>query len=84
MPILSLFCEIHDFFSGYCGVHSAVSRNTGNLLPLRCRGLPIFRNPSRSIQNVYGGVYGFKLYLFINDSGELLDLALTPGNTDAR
>lgn len=31
-----------------------------------------------------GWFYGFKLHLIINDSGELLDVALTPGNTDDR
>ena len=31
-----------------------------------------------------GWFYGFKLHLIINDSGDLLDVALTPGNTDDR
>ena len=31
-----------------------------------------------------GWFYGFKLHLVINGSGELLDVALTPGNTDDR
>ena len=31
-----------------------------------------------------GWFYGFKLHVVINDSGELLDVALTPGNTDDR
>ena len=31
-----------------------------------------------------GWFYGFKLHLIINDTGELLDVALTPGNTDDR
>ena len=31
-----------------------------------------------------GGFYGFKLHLIINDTGDLLDVALTPGNRDDR
>ena len=31
-----------------------------------------------------GWFYGFKLHVVINDTGELLDVALTPGNTDDR
>ena len=31
-----------------------------------------------------GWFYGFKLHLIINEKGELLDVALTPGNTDDR
>ena len=31
-----------------------------------------------------GWFYGFKLHLIINDTGGLLDVALTPGNTDDR
>ena len=31
-----------------------------------------------------GWFYGFKLHLLINDSGEILDVELTPGNTDDR
>jgi hypothetical protein len=31
-----------------------------------------------------GWFFGFKLHLFVNDKGELLQVALTPGNTDDR
>ena len=31
-----------------------------------------------------GGFYGFKLHLMINEQGDLLDVRLTPGNTDDR
>lgn len=31
-----------------------------------------------------GWFYGFKLHLVINDKGEILDVELTPGNTDDR
>ncbi|MYA99676.1 IS982 family transposase, partial [Candidatus Poribacteria bacterium] len=31
-----------------------------------------------------GGFYGFKLHLIINEKGDLLDVELTPGNTDDR
>ena len=31
-----------------------------------------------------GWFYGFKLHVIINDTGDLLDVALTPGNSDDR
>ena len=31
-----------------------------------------------------GWFYGFKLHLVINEQGEILDVELTPGNTDDR
>ena len=31
-----------------------------------------------------GWFYGFKLHLIINDTGDILDVALTPGNIDDR
>ena len=31
-----------------------------------------------------GWFYGFKLHLVFNEQGELLNMALTPGNTDDR
>lgn len=35
-------------------------------------------------KSTMGYFYGFKLHLVINDKGELLNFALTPGNTDDR
>ena len=31
-----------------------------------------------------GGFYGFKLHLILNDTGDILDVAVTPGNRDDR
>jgi len=57
--------------------------------------LRVCKNPRIASQKVFAGkagrsktsigwFYGFKLHLIINDTGELLDVALTPGKTDDR
>ena len=44
----------------------------------------VFADVAERSKTSMGWFYGFKLHLIINDSGELLDVALTPGNTDDR
>ena len=77
MSIVSLFCEIHDFFIMY----------ETHLTPL-----PVCDNRRISVHRVFianaergktsmGWFYGFRLHLIINDSGELLSFLFTPANT---
>ena len=44
----------------------------------------VFAGQAERSKTSMGWFYGFKLHLVINGSGELLDVALTPGNTDDR
>ena len=44
----------------------------------------VFADVAERSKTSMGWFYGFKLHLIINDTGELLDVALTPGNTDDR
>ena len=44
----------------------------------------VFAGQAERSKTSMGWFYGFKLHLIINDTGELLDVALTPGNTDDR
>ena len=44
----------------------------------------VFAGHAGGSKTSMGWFYGFKLHLIINDTGELLDVALTPGNTDDR
>ncbi len=44
----------------------------------------VFAGRAGGSKTSMGWFYGFKLHLIINDTGELLDVALTPGNTDDR
>ena len=44
----------------------------------------VFAREAGCSKTSMGWFYGFKLHLLINDSGEILDVELTPGNTDDR
>ncbi len=44
----------------------------------------VFRRHAERGKTSMGWFYGFKLHLLINDTGDLLDVALTPANTDDR
>jgi len=44
----------------------------------------VFAGLAQRSKTALGRFFGFKLPLLVNDKGELLALALTPGNTDAR
>ena len=44
----------------------------------------VFRRHAERSKTSMGWFYGFKLHLLINDTGEVLDVALTPANRDDR
>ncbi len=44
----------------------------------------VFAGVAKRSKTSMGWFYGFKLHLVINDIGEMLDVALTPGNIDDR
>ena len=44
----------------------------------------VFAGTAERSKTSLGWFYGFKLHLIINEKGELLDVALTPGNIDDR
>ena len=44
----------------------------------------VFKDVAKRGKSSTGWFYGFKLHLTINDSGEILNFCLTPGNTDDR
>ena len=44
----------------------------------------VFADVAERSKTSMGWFYGFKLHLTINEKGDLLDIALTPGNTDDR
>ena len=51
---------------------------------LRIRRHRVFRGLAARGKSSTGWFFGFKLHLVINHRGELLDMKLTPGNTDDR
>ena len=44
----------------------------------------VFADVAERSKTSMGWFYGFKLHLTLNEKGDLLDIALTPGNTDDR
>ena len=44
----------------------------------------VFKGLAERGKTSTGWFYGFKLHLLINDKGELLNMTMTPGNTDDR
>jgi len=50
----------------------------------RARSNKVFKNLAAKGMTSVGWFYGFKLHLVINERGELLNMTLTPGNTDDR
>ena len=44
----------------------------------------VFAEVAKRGKNSMGWFYGFKLYLIVNDQGELLTVQLSPGNSDDR
>lgn len=51
---------------------------------LRIRQHRVFAGLAERGKSFTGWFYGFKLHLVVNDRGELLNMALTPGNVDDR
>ena len=50
----------------------------------RIRQHKVFENLAARGKTSVDGFFGFKLHLVVNDRGELLNIQLTPGNTDDR
>jgi hypothetical protein len=51
---------------------------------LRIQQHKVFAGLAQRGKSSSGWFFGFKLYLLVNDRGELLSSALTPGNVDDR
>ena len=83
--MLHLFAYLKSFGLGDCTGISFVDST-----PLRvCHNKRIhqhktFKNIAQRGQCSIGWFYGFKLHLLCNDMGQLIDIQVTPGNTDDR
>lgn len=83
--MLHLFAYLKSFGLGQCTGISFVDST-----PLRvCNNRRIhqhktFKGIAQRGQCSIGWFYGFKLHLLCNDSGQLVDVQVTPGNTDDR
>ena len=82
MEVLTFYLSAHlGTRSGLSFVDSTRLRVCDNK---RISSHRVFAGQAERSKTSMGWFYGFKLHWVINGSGELLDVALTPGNTDDR
>ena len=82
LTLLTLYLSAHlGTCSGISFVDSTRLRVCDNK---RISSHRVFSAAAERSKTSMGWFYGFKLHLLINDKGEILDVALTPGNTDDR
>ena len=82
LEVLTFYLSAHlGTCSGLSFVDSTRLRVCDNK---RISSYRVFAGQAERSKTSMGWFYGFKLHLVINGSGELLDVALTPGNTDDR
>ena len=82
LTVLTLYLSAHlGECSGLSFVDSTRLRVCDNR---RISSHRVFAAEAGCSKTSMGWFYGFKLHLIINDKGELLDVELTPGNTDDR
>ena len=82
MP-LTLFMQIYK--TGNCTDISFIDSTTLDVCDShRILQHKVFKDVAKRGKSSTGWFYGFKLHLTINDSGEILNFCLTPGNTDDR
>lgn len=82
MP-LTLFMQIYK--TGNCTDISFIDSTTLDVCDShRILQHKVFKDVAKRGKSSTGWFYGFKLHLTINDSGEILNFCLTPGNIDDR
>ena len=82
LTLLTLYLSAHlGTCSGISFVDSTRLRVCDNK---RISSHRVFSAAAERSKTSMGWFYGFKLHLLINDKGEILDVELTPGNTDDR
>jgi hypothetical protein len=74
----------HESYGKCTGISYVDSTSLEVCDPHRIHNNKVFKNIAQRGKSSTGWFYGFKLHLVINDQGELLNCALTPGNTDDR
>lgn len=86
--IPSVLVLLFDYLKSLFGKCSGISFVDSTALAVchnrRIRQHKVFRDSAERGKTSVGWFFGFKLHLVINDSGELLNMTLTKGNTDDR
>lgn len=82
--VLPLCAYLRQCFGTCTGVSFIDSTSLHVCHIRRARSNKVFKTLAEWGKTSVGWFYGFKLHLVINERGELLNMALTPGNTDDR
>jgi hypothetical protein len=84
MTALPLMAYLHGLFGECSGISYIDSTVLAVCRNQRIHQHKVFQGLAARGKTSMGWFFGFKLHLIFNDRGELLNLALTPGNTDDR
>jgi hypothetical protein len=82
--LVLLFEYLKSLFGKCSGISFIDSTALGVCHNRRIRQHKVFRDSAERGKTSLGWFFGFKLHLVISDSGELLNMTLTKGNTDDR
>ncbi len=84
MAAIPLLIYQHSLFGECSGVSYIDSTTQTVCRNQRIHQHKVFKDVAARGKSSMGWFFGFKLYLVFNDCGELLNAALTPGNTNDR
>lgn len=82
--LLPLSVYLHQCFGNCTGVSVMDATKLAVCHNRRIASHQVFKDLAARGKTSTGWFYGFKLHLVFNDQGELLNMTLTPGNTDDR
>lgn len=82
--LIPLSVYLHSCFGSCTGVSILDATKIAVCHNRRIPRHRVFKDMAARGKTSMGWFYGFKLHLVVNDQGELLNIALTPGNTDDR
>ena len=83
--VLTLLTDYLSAHLGECrGISFVDATRLGVCENKRISSHKVFAGKAERGKTSLGGFYGFKLHWIINDTGDLLDVVLPPGNTDDR
>jgi hypothetical protein len=82
--ILPLCCYLKSCFGACTGISFIDATSLKVCHNRRISGHKVFKSLAARGKTSVGWFYGFKLHLVVNECGELLNITVTPGNTDDR
>ena len=82
--LVPLFCYLRSCFGTCTGISFVDSTPLEVCHTRRIHQHKVFAGAARRGKSSTGWFFGFKLHFVVNDCGQLLSIALTPGNVDDR